>query len=67
MSCYAFIFARSGSTRLKNKNLKKINGKPLITHSILAAKKNLRVLEYDLPKKNHYLSATFMQKTFLLQ
>ena len=39
MSCYAFIFARSGSTRLKNKNLKKINGKPLITHSILAAKK----------------------------
>ena len=39
MSCYAFIFARSGSSRLKNKNLKKINGKPLVTHSILAAKK----------------------------
>ena len=42
----------------------KVNDK---AKSILAAKKNLRVLEYDLPKKNQYLSATFMQKTFLLQ
>lgn len=39
MSCFAFIFARSGSKRLKNKNIKLFNGKPLIAHSIIAAKK----------------------------
>ncbi len=39
MKTYAFIFARSGSKRLKNKNLKIFNGKPLVTHSIVAAKK----------------------------
>ncbi len=42
----------------------KINNK---AKSILATKKNLRVLEYNLPEKTQSLSATFMQKTFLLQ
>ena len=36
---YAFIFARKGSTRLKNKNRKFLNGKPLIQYSIDIAKK----------------------------
>ena len=36
---YAFIFARSGSKGLKNKNIKLFNGKPLIYHSIYLAKK----------------------------
>ena len=49
MSCYAFIFARSGSKRLKNKNLKIFNGKPLVTHSIVAAKK---VKEIKIKKWN---------------
>lgn len=36
---YAFIFAKEISTRLKNKNLKKIDNKSLVEHSILCAKK----------------------------
>ena len=39
MTIYAFIFAIGGSKGLKNKNLKKINGKPLIFYSINIAKK----------------------------
>ena len=35
----AFIFVRKNSTRLKNKNLRLINGKPLFYHSIKIAKK----------------------------
>ena len=37
---WAFIPARSGSKKIKNKNLIKLKGKPLIAHSIIAAKKN---------------------------
>ena len=36
---YAFIFARQNSTRLKNKNLRKIGDKTLVEHSINIAKK----------------------------
>ena len=39
MKCYAFIFARKGSKRLKNKNLKILNKKPLISYSIDLSKK----------------------------
>ena len=35
--------------------------------AILAQKKNLRVLEYDLPEKNKIQHLTFLQKTFLAQ
>ena len=38
MKIYAFIFARGGSKGLKNKNLKKINNKPLIYYPIKFAK-----------------------------
>ena len=34
MKVYAFVFARSGSKRLKNKNLLELAGKPLVQHSI---------------------------------
>ena len=37
---WAVIPARSGSKSLKNKNIKKLLGKPLIVHSIISAKKN---------------------------
>ena len=40
---YAFIFARAGSKGLKNKNLFKIGGKPLIAHSIEAAQNNKKI------------------------
>lgn len=34
MKIYAFVFARAGSKRLKNKNLLDLAGKPLVQHSI---------------------------------
>ncbi len=39
MSTVLFIPARSGSIRLKNKNIQKIGSYPLITHTIKLAKK----------------------------
>ena len=38
MKNFAFIFARKDSKRLKNKNTRKLNGKPLIMYSIETAK-----------------------------
>ena len=37
MNNVAFIFARGGSKGIKNKNIAKFNGKPLITHTIESA------------------------------
>ena len=34
MKIYAFVFARAGSKRLRNKNLLELAGKPLVQHSI---------------------------------
>ena len=51
---YAFIFARGGSKGLKNKNLFKIGGKPLIAHSIEAAriiKKSIKFLSLPTQMK----------------
>ncbi len=45
---FSFIFARGGSKGIKNKNITKINGKPLIYYSILLAKK--------ISGKNVYIS-----------
>ena len=39
MKIYAIIPARSGSKGLPNKNIKDLNGKPLMTYSIDFAKK----------------------------
>ena len=36
----AFIPARSKSSRVKNKNIKKLNGIPLLAYTIIAAKKS---------------------------
>ena len=38
MKTFAFIFARGGSKGLPRKNVRKLAGKPLIAHSIDAAK-----------------------------
>ena len=38
MSCWAFIFARGGSKGLPGKNIKPLNGKPLIAYAIESAK-----------------------------
>ena len=40
MTFISVIPARKNSTRLKNKNLKKINGKPLIYYSIQSSIKS---------------------------
>ncbi len=40
MKIYGFIFARQGSTGLKNKNIKKFINKPLVEHTFNFAKKS---------------------------
>lgn len=50
---FSFIFARGGSKGIKNKNIIKINGKPLIYYSILLAKK--------ISGKNVYVSTDSLQ------
>jgi CMP-N-acetylneuraminic acid synthetase len=40
MSCYAFIFSRGGSKGVKRKNIKLLEGKPLIAYSIEAAEQS---------------------------
>ena len=40
MKVYGFIFARSGSKGVKNKNIINFNGKPLIGHAIDVCKKS---------------------------
>tara|TARA_B100000929_G_scaffold199611_1_gene158528 strand:+ start:637 stop:1323 length:687 start_codon:yes stop_codon:yes gene_type:complete len=39
MKTFAFIFARGGSKELPGKNIRNLNGVPLLAHSILKAKK----------------------------
>ena len=41
MKNFAFIFARSGSKGLPNKNIKLLNGKTLLEHSINCAKRSI--------------------------
>ena len=41
------IPARGGSKRIKNKNIKNFNGKPIIHYSLLAAKKNKTFSKYN--------------------
>ena len=38
MKTIAFIFARGGSKGFPNKNIRELDGKPLIAHSIFQAK-----------------------------
>ena len=40
MEIYCLIPARSGSKRIKNKNIKSFHGKPIISHAIFLAKKS---------------------------
>ncbi len=68
MKILGFIPARSGSTRLKNKNLKKFLGKPLLYHTVKFVKKlklshilvssdseKIKNIELKLNIKNNYL------------
>ena len=54
MKKIAFIPARSGSTRIKNKNLKKINDKPLIYWSVYHAIKSSRFDEIIFGSDSEY-------------
>ncbi len=51
---WVFIPARSGSKSIKNKNIKKINGKPLIYYTLLIAKKLKRVKKIVFSSDSHY-------------
>lgn len=54
---WVFIPARSGSKSIKNKNIKKINGKPLIYYTLLIAKKLKRVKKIVFSSDSqHYLN-----------
>ena len=68
MKILGFIPARSGSTRLKNKNLKKFLGKPLLYHTVKFVKRlklshilvssdseKIKNIELKLNIKNNYL------------
>ena len=52
----AFIFMREGSTRLKNKNIKIFNKKPLFMNSIHQVKKVKLITKLALWKFNKWLS-----------
>ena len=57
----AVIPARSGSTRIKNKNIIPFHGKPMIAWSILAAKKS-KLFDYICKhcfKKNFIICKKF--------
>ena len=51
---WVFIPARSGSKSIKNKNIKKINGKPLIYYTLLIAKKLKRVKKIVFSSDSQY-------------
>ena len=56
---WAFIPARSGSKKIKNKNIKKLNNIPLLAYSIIAAKKNSYI------KKTIFSSDNFSTARFI--
>ena len=43
---FAFIFARKGSKRVKNKNKKHLNNKPLVQYSIDIAKQIKKLIKF---------------------
>ena len=67
MSITAFIFARSGSKRIPNKNIKNFAGKPLIAWTIekcLSVKEIKRVIVSTDSKKLHKFQ-NFMEQMSL--
>ena len=40
---WAVVPARSGSKSIKHKNIKKFDGKPLLAHSIITAKRSKKI------------------------
>ena len=49
------ITARSGSKGLKNKNIRKLKGLPLVAHTILAAKKSKMLTRVILSMTVNYM------------
>lgn len=54
---YAFIFARGGSKGIPGKNLKLLGGKPLVAHSIMAAKSCARIDKIFLSTDDEKIAA----------
>ena len=68
MKILAFIPARSGSKRLKNKNLKIFNGKPLIYYSLKIGKKTKTITPFvstDSKKILNYAKKQGMRFNYL--
>ena len=63
---WAMIPARSGSKGVKNKNVKKLHGKPLLAYSIIAAKKskNISKIIFSSDSQNYYKVACKYGKSF---
>ena len=55
-----FIPARSGSKRIKNKNIRKINGKPLLSWTIKYAKKYTKETMILLYQATQIISIKFL-------
>ena len=54
--CLCVILARSGSKRIKDKNIKLFNNKPLFYYSILFAKTKLLLMKFYLGSTHRYLN-----------
>ena len=66
----AIIFpAREGSKGIKNKNIKKLNGLPLISYSILSAKKSkpIKYLFQQMVKKYQEYQKLMVRKLLIDQ
>ena len=63
----SIILARSGSKGLKNKNILKLNGKPLLYYAIEAAKSSKKYIEFlfQLIVLKYQKSLNFMVPRFL--
>ena len=61
---WVIIPARSGSKTIKNKNLQKINGKSLIEHSIISAKK-IKYVDKIILKQGHLEFTWFREEARL--
>ena len=68
MKFHALICARAGSKGIKNKNIKKFKGKPLIAHPIQLAKKikKFKSISVSTDSKKLLIFPSIMGQMFLL-
>ena len=67
MSIYCLIPARGGSKRIKNKNLLKIKGKPLINHTIKHALNSKKINKIFVSTDEEKIIKILPKKLILLK